>query len=111
MYLKEKQYKIVMILLCPVQGPWASSVFEPITLNEGHARFFVQASLSCERFKRDSKPEPTASHTKMKSGLYYGSQCLAHGLPSEEVDSSVDMSCQLLMLTYIISAHKLSTSL
>ena len=27
MYLKEKQYKIAMILLCPVQGPWASSVF------------------------------------------------------------------------------------
>ena len=25
MYLKEKQYKIAMILLCPVQGPWASS--------------------------------------------------------------------------------------
>ena len=25
MYLKEKQYKITMILLCPVQGPWASS--------------------------------------------------------------------------------------
>ena len=24
-YLKEKQYKIAMILLCPVQGPWASS--------------------------------------------------------------------------------------
>ena len=22
---KEKQYKIAMILLCPVQGPWASS--------------------------------------------------------------------------------------
>ena len=27
MYLKEKQYKIAMILLCPVQGPWASSYF------------------------------------------------------------------------------------
>ena len=27
MYLKEKQYKIAMILLCPVQGPWASSFF------------------------------------------------------------------------------------
>ena len=26
MYLKEKQYKIAMILLCPVQGPWASSL-------------------------------------------------------------------------------------
>ena len=25
MYLKEKQYKIAMILLCPGQGPWASS--------------------------------------------------------------------------------------
>ena len=25
MYLKEKQYKIAMLLLCPVQGPWASS--------------------------------------------------------------------------------------
>ena len=25
MYLKEKQYKIAMIHLCPVQGPWASS--------------------------------------------------------------------------------------
>ena len=25
MYLKEKQYKIAMILLCPIQGPWASS--------------------------------------------------------------------------------------
>ena len=25
MYLKEKQYKIAMVLLCPVQGPWASS--------------------------------------------------------------------------------------
>ena len=25
MYSKEKQYKIAMILLCPVQGPWASS--------------------------------------------------------------------------------------
>ena len=25
-YLKEKQYKIAMILLCPVQGPWASSL-------------------------------------------------------------------------------------
>ena len=25
MYWKEKQYKIAMILLCPVQGPWASS--------------------------------------------------------------------------------------
>ena len=27
MYSKEKQYKIAMILLCPVQGPWASSWF------------------------------------------------------------------------------------
>ena len=27
MYLKEKQYKIAMVLLCPVQGPWASSFF------------------------------------------------------------------------------------
>ena len=27
MYLKEKQYKTAMILLCPVQGPWASSFF------------------------------------------------------------------------------------
>ena len=27
MYLKEKQYKIAMILLCPVQGPWASSFY------------------------------------------------------------------------------------
>ena len=27
MYLKEKQYKIAMILLCPVQGPWASSLW------------------------------------------------------------------------------------
>ena len=26
MYSKEKQYKIAMILLCPVQGPWASSI-------------------------------------------------------------------------------------
>ena len=25
MYLKEKQYKIAMILLYPVQGPWDSS--------------------------------------------------------------------------------------
>ena len=28
MYLKEKQYKIAMILLCPGQGPWASSLFD-----------------------------------------------------------------------------------
>ena len=26
MYSKEKQYKIAMILLCPGQGPWASSL-------------------------------------------------------------------------------------
>ena len=32
MYLKEKQYKIAMILLCPVQGPWASSFSD---LNKG----------------------------------------------------------------------------
>ena len=25
MYSKEKEYKIAMILLCLVQGPWASS--------------------------------------------------------------------------------------
>ena len=31
MYLKEKQYKIAMILLCPVQGPWASSIIAAIT--------------------------------------------------------------------------------
>ena len=29
MYLKEKQYRIAMILLCPVQGPWASSFLKP----------------------------------------------------------------------------------
>ena len=28
MYLKEKQYKIAMLLLCPVQGPLASSLNE-----------------------------------------------------------------------------------
>ena len=27
MYLKEKQYKIAMLLLYPVQGPWASSFY------------------------------------------------------------------------------------
>ena len=32
MYLKEKQYKIAMILLCPVQGPWASSIWKHIIL-------------------------------------------------------------------------------
>ena len=32
MYSKEKQYKIAMILLCPVQGPWASS-FQHVTVN------------------------------------------------------------------------------
>ena len=32
MYLKEKQYKIAMPLLCPVQGPWASS-FRDVTGN------------------------------------------------------------------------------
>ena len=33
MYLKEKQYKIAMLLLCPGQGPWASSLC--IYLGEG----------------------------------------------------------------------------
>ena len=32
MYLKEKQYKIAMVLLCPVQGPWASSLFYRLNL-------------------------------------------------------------------------------
>ena len=36
MYLKEKQYKIAMILLCPVQGPWASSQVRILTLVQGH---------------------------------------------------------------------------
>ena len=30
-FKKEKQYKIAMILLCPVQGPWASSSCDKLT--------------------------------------------------------------------------------
>ena len=32
-YLKEQQYKIAMILLCPVQGPWVSSLFEVMDIS------------------------------------------------------------------------------
>ena len=32
---KEKQYKIAMILLCPVQGPWASSFILKIKIKPG----------------------------------------------------------------------------
>ena len=46
MYLKEKQYKIAMILLCPVQGPWASSLKEIFCFNWHRHRFVYKSAGS-----------------------------------------------------------------
>ena len=43
MYLKEKQYKNAMILLCPVQGPWASSLFEDIVNIRNERLIFLRS--------------------------------------------------------------------
>ena len=56
MYLKEKQNKIAMILLCPVQGPWASSLFftnsdiallvKPLNMILPHIYVFINLFIS-----------------------------------------------------------------
>ena len=57
MYSKEKQYKIAMILLCPVQGPWAFSFNRdtprPVSLYANNTDCFNLSAIykSCKHYK------------------------------------------------------------